>query len=112
MRITVDIYNNSDILISVELTQRCQLNGKTYTMNLNCTMAQLNAGAGAYQKGALLQNAFPFLNAGEREFLKTGTPPHVWDAMFAEPDGTEREDYDADERAASVANNRYYGAGD
>lgn len=53
-------------------------------MNINCTMEQLNAGAKLYNAGALIQDAFPFLNAGEREFLKTGTPPHVWEEMFGD----------------------------
>jgi len=97
----------------MEMTQRCQFNGKNYTMTLNCTMEQLNAGAKLYNAGALLQNAFPFLNASEREFLKTGTPPHVWDKMFAEPEEVvTRDDFGPDERAASDRNERYYGAGD
>jgi len=66
----------------MQITQRCQLNGKVYTMEINCTPAQLELGKMLYEKGALLQNAFPFLNADEREFLKTGTPPHVWNEMF------------------------------
>jgi hypothetical protein len=95
----------------MKLTNRCQFNGKTYEMEINCTPAQLAEGTHAYSKGALLQNAFPFLNANEREFLKTGTPPHVWDEMFGEPKSS-RSDFAPDERAASDANERYYGAGD
>lgn len=93
----------------MQLTQRCQLNGKTYTMELNCTMEQLTAGAKLYNAGALLQNAFPFLNAGEREFLKTGTPPHVWDEMFEEKETLK---FAPDEVARSRENERYYGNGD
>lgn len=68
----------------MKFTNRCQLNGKTYTMNLNCTEEQLDKGYLAYANGALLQDAFSFLNADEREFLKTGTPPEVWDEMLGE----------------------------
>lgn len=32
--------------------------------------------------GALIQEAFFFLTADEREFIMTGTPPHVWEEMF------------------------------
>jgi hypothetical protein len=35
-------------------------------------------------EGALIQEAFPYLNADEREFIMTGTPPHIWEQMFAE----------------------------
>ena len=70
----------------MKITQRCQLNGKTYTMDIpNLTPEKLEKAMEAYNKGALLQNAFPFLTADEREFLKTGTPPDVWDQIFREP---------------------------
>ena len=31
-----------------------------------------------YSAGELLQNAFPQLSAGEREFIKTGITPEEW----------------------------------
>ena len=68
----------------MKLTQVCQLNGKTYEMEINCTQEQLDAGVRAWTSGTLIQNAFPFLNADEREFIMTGTPPHVWEEMFGE----------------------------
>lgn len=68
----------------MKLTNICQLDGNEYTMELNCTPKQLAEGYESYNKGALLQNAFPFLNAGEREFVKTGILPSMWDAMFAD----------------------------
>jgi hypothetical protein len=37
-----------------------------------------------WQNGALIQDAFSFLTDEEREFIMTGTPPHVWNEMFAE----------------------------
>jgi hypothetical protein len=33
-------------------------------------------------KGMLIQTAFYMLNAGEREFLLSGTTPEEWDRMF------------------------------
>lgn len=53
-------------------------------MELNCTPAQYKQGIEAYKNGALLQDAFPFLSDGEREFLKSGITPEEWDAMFPE----------------------------
>lgn len=47
-------------------------------MELAITEAQVQA----YNNGALLQNAFPNLNADEREFFKTGITPQEWDAQF------------------------------
>ncbi len=46
------------------------------------TQAQWDTASLARQNGALIQDAFHFLNAGEREFVMTGTPPRVWDEMF------------------------------
>lgn len=35
----------------------------------------------AYAKGTLIQDAFPFLNADQREFILTGICPECWDNM-------------------------------
>lgn len=37
-----------------------------------------------WRNGELVQNAFPQLNADEREFLMTGCTPEEWDEMFGE----------------------------
>jgi hypothetical protein len=93
----------------MNITKVCQLNGKTYSMEIPCTEEQLHAGIDAYRAGALLQNAFSFLNADEREFIKTGTPPHVCEEMFG---AGETLKFAPDEIAASRENERYYGTGD
>jgi hypothetical protein len=36
----------------------------------------------SYQDGALVQDAFPSLNADEREVVKTGIHPACWDEML------------------------------
>lgn len=46
------------------------------------TPDSLAASMAAYNRGALLQNAFPRQNAGEREFLKTGITPEKWEEIF------------------------------
>lgn len=35
----------------------------------------------AWDNGALIQRAFPYLSADDRERLKTGICPKCWDAM-------------------------------
>lgn len=37
-----------------------------------------------WEKGDLIQNAFPFLSASEREFLMTGIDEGEWDTLFFE----------------------------
>ena len=71
----------------MKLTQKCALNGMTYTMDIpKLTPKLLAEGLRQRSQGAMIQNAFPYLSADEREFLLTGTPPDVWDAMFKDDD--------------------------
>jgi hypothetical protein len=69
----------------MQLTKRCQFNGQIYTMDFpNMTEEQYATALMRYDLGALIQEAFFFLTADEREFIMTGTPPHIWEQMFAE----------------------------
>jgi hypothetical protein len=45
--------------------------------------------ANRWINGELIQVAFPYLNADEREILKTGIDAQEWETMFA---GTQEED--------------------
>jgi hypothetical protein len=58
--------------------------GKENEVLLNCTPLQYLEGMNAYNNGALMQNAFPFLSPDEREFLISGTTAEEWEAMFGE----------------------------
>ena len=72
-------------ILTMKLTRICQFNGKTYTMDFpTMTASQYYDAREKWRNGALIQDAFFFLTADEREFIMTGTPPHVWDEMFAE----------------------------
>lgn len=53
-------------------------------MQINCTAEQYLEGLEKYKKGAMMQSAFHFLNAEEREFLISGTTPEEWARMFPE----------------------------
>ena len=50
----------------------------------NMTASQYYDAREAWKGGLLVQEAFHFLNADQREFIMTGTPPEVWNEMFAE----------------------------
>ena len=67
--------------INTPITRTSAFTGKTRTLWLPVTEAQLEA---YYQGGVLLQNAFPNLSAGEREFIKTGVTDEEWTAAFGE----------------------------
>ena len=51
-------------------------------MVINCTAEQYVKGVEDYNSGKLIQEAFGFLNADEREFLVSGLTPQEWNAIF------------------------------
>jgi len=53
-------------------------------MELPCTREQLAEGYCRYDGGDLLQDAFGFLNAEQRDFIKLGVTPEEWAAEFGE----------------------------
>ena len=79
------------------ITRTSTLTGNTHTMDLPITQEQIDARHG----GTLVQNAFPHLSAGEREFIMTGITESEWDAAFGPDDGDDgyddsSEDYEDD----------------
>ena len=71
--------NGTTTELTIEFTD-----GSMKRMQLACTTEQLNDGFDKFERGAMIQDAFPFLNPDEREFILTGTTPEEWDAMFKE----------------------------
>ena len=64
---------------TTSVTRTSVLTGITRTMELDVTLRQL----AAYQAGGLLlQDAFPHLNADEREFIKSGVTAEEWEEFF------------------------------
>ena len=70
----------------MKITRLSPISGVTHTMELDVTAKQIVA----WEKGEMIQNAFPHLTAGEREFIKTGITPDDWSTMFG--DGAEMYD--------------------
>ena len=48
------------------------------TMDLPVTLDQVDA----YMQGVIVQDAFPQLDAAQREFIKTGITDDIWDKVF------------------------------
>ena len=62
------------------IRKRSTMTGKLNTMNIPVTPVQFLVWC---QDGSIkVQNAFPELNAGQREFLISGTTPEEWTAAF------------------------------
>lgn len=66
----------------ITVTRTSLFTRKTRTLSLPITQDQIEA----YNKGALIQDAFPNLTADQREFLMTGATPEEWDAAFGPED--------------------------
>lgn len=52
-------------------------------MEISLSPDQFDAAWDKYQKGTMIQDAFPTLSADEREFLLTGITPEEWDELFS-----------------------------
>lgn len=61
------------------ITRTSDISGIERSKELPVTQAQLRA---YYEKGMLLQNAFPDIDKADREFIKTGITQEEWDAVF------------------------------
>ena len=59
---------------------QCCICGRATVVNLDA------AALLAWQRGALVQVAFPNLNAAERELLISGTHPSCWDTLSEDDD--------------------------
>ena len=68
----------------VEVTVETGLYAGRSAIFPDITEDKMNEGYARYRGGALIQRAFPFLNADQREFLMTGIYPEEWDEMWAE----------------------------
>lgn len=62
----------------MQITRTSQLSGVTRTMDMPISVAQWSR----YMQGMHIQNAFPFLTAGQREFIMTGITDEEWQKAF------------------------------
>jgi hypothetical protein len=61
----------------MKITRTNPFNGEINTIDIDVTDEQIQA----YAAGALIQDAFPNLSAGDREFIKTGITEESWENM-------------------------------
>jgi hypothetical protein len=87
------------------ITRISQLTGIEHTLDINVTEEQMND----YNSGTLLQIAFPDLDKGLREFIKTGITPEEWDDEFGDmKDEISHEDDDDDYKINDTPDNREF----
>jgi hypothetical protein len=79
----------------IKVTRTNQITGKESVMEMDISQDDLDAGlkrswsANPGIGTEHMQNIFPQLSAGEREFLMTGITPDEWDAMFPDEEDDE-----------------------
>jgi len=66
----------------MKITRTSPLTGNTATKEIDVTAAQIVS----WERGELVQNAFPNSTPSEREFIKSGYTDFDWDEMFREID--------------------------
>ena len=69
---------------TVTIYRTCPFTQKVNPMTLPISEKQYWAGITAWESGTYIQDAFPTLNADEREFIKTGITPTMWSSIFGE----------------------------
>ena len=70
------------------LSAKSSLTGKPATMQMEVpSLAKFQEDYADWDLGGkLVQNAFPYLNAEQREFLMTGITPEEWEQLFGHDD--------------------------
>ena len=71
----------------MNITRTSDLTGRTTTQNLPISWTQIIK----WHNGMLIQEAFPQLNASQREFLMTGITDDEWDTLLPSEEQIEQE---------------------
>lgn len=56
--------------------------GKSLTLSTPMLVEEFEDRLEDWRQGTYVQDAFPMLSAGEREFMLTGVTPEEWEAMW------------------------------
>lgn len=70
----------------VKVTRVSPFSGKEHTMEIPLDADTYAICLSAWEAGMYIRDAFPMLNADQREFIKTGITPAEWDNAFPEED--------------------------
>ena len=65
---------------NVTISKICTVKEKLYEITVPVKKIQ------EWQSGAYIQNVFPNLTPGERDFIKLGITPDEWDMIFSKDD--------------------------
>lgn len=68
----------------MKVTKRSGLTGIIHTREISISEEDYTNGLLKIEGGMLIQDAFPQLNPGDREFLLTGCTPEEWESISSE----------------------------
>ena len=66
----------------ITIVKKSQISGKEHSMKIPLTETEYQEGRWRHINGSLIQDAFPTLNADQREFILTGITPEEWRKLF------------------------------
>ena len=64
------------------ITRRSPFTGRIHQMEIPISPREFAKRETLWQTGMLIQDAFPTLDADQREFIKTGITPEEWNEAF------------------------------
>lgn len=67
----------------VNVTRKSPISGRVHTLALNISQEAYDIACAKWNSGTMIQDAFPMLDANEREFLMTGITPEEWAKIFS-----------------------------
>lgn len=65
------------------VAKKSMFTGKTNEMEIPLSYDAMACALKLWQDGMLIQEAFPTLNADQREFIQTGSTPEEWEQLFS-----------------------------
>jgi hypothetical protein len=68
----------------IHYTNRSPITGENNTMEFDMLQTVFEDCYVAWSEGANIQDAFPMLDADQREFIKTGLTPEDWFMLFGD----------------------------
>lgn len=66
----------------ITFVSKSMLTGREHSMEIPMTPDEFKECYKKWQDGSLIQDAFPMLDFGEREFIKTGITPDEWESLM------------------------------
>jgi len=66
----------------IEVIKKSPFSSKDNTMIFEVTLEKFEKSLYQWKNGSMIQNAFPYLDADEREFLLTGSTSDDWQKIF------------------------------